>query len=171
MTLGLPWSPEEIKRLHKMFVQYYLTRLGGFIQPSEKQTLADKKSLLESHRLKELELWFLHRAVEENLEKTERNRAELTSKITLYSYIAALVLLVLEAVFIFWPGHIISSRYYVRSKRQHKKMLGLMRDLGKRNQEIIGALNASIWSGSWFVSMKLFGWMRIMEFRYEAHAG
>ncbi len=133
------WSPEEIKRLHKMFVQYYLTRLAGFIQPSEKQTLADKKSLLESHRLKELELWFLHRAVEENLEKTERNRVELTSKITLYSYIAALVLLVLEAVFIFWPGHIISSRYYVRSKRQHKKMLGLMRDLRKRNQEILEA--------------------------------
>lgn len=38
--------------------------------------------------------------------------------------------------------------------------------VGKRNQEIISALNASIWSGSWFVSMKLFGWMRQMEFRY-----
>jgi len=38
--------------------------------------------------------------------------------------------------------------------------------VGKRNQEIISALNASVWSGSWFVSMKLFGWMRQMEFRY-----
>ncbi len=38
--------------------------------------------------------------------------------------------------------------------------------VGKRNQEIMSALNASIWSGSWFVSMKLFGWLRQMEFRY-----
>lgn len=38
--------------------------------------------------------------------------------------------------------------------------------VGKRNQEIIAALNASIWSGSWFVSMKIFGWLRQMEFRY-----
>jgi hypothetical protein len=38
--------------------------------------------------------------------------------------------------------------------------------VGKRNQEIIAALNASIWSGSWFVSMKIFGWLRLLEFRY-----
>jgi len=38
--------------------------------------------------------------------------------------------------------------------------------VGKRNQEIMSALNASIWSGSWFISMKLFGWLREMEFRY-----
>lgn len=38
--------------------------------------------------------------------------------------------------------------------------------VGKRNQEIMSALNASIWSGSWFVSMKIFGWLRQLEFRY-----
>jgi hypothetical protein len=38
--------------------------------------------------------------------------------------------------------------------------------VGKCNQEIMSALNASIWSGSWFVSMKLFGWLRQLEFRY-----
>ena len=38
--------------------------------------------------------------------------------------------------------------------------------VGKKNQEIIAALNASIWSGSWFVSMKIFQWLRILEFRY-----
>lgn len=38
--------------------------------------------------------------------------------------------------------------------------------VGKRNQELISALNASIWSGSWFVSMKLFGWLRRMEYPY-----
>ena len=30
----------------------------------------------------------------------------------------------------------------------------------------MSALNASIWSGSWFVSMKVFGWLRQLEFRY-----
>lgn len=38
--------------------------------------------------------------------------------------------------------------------------------VGKKNQEIISALNASIWSGSWFVSMNIFSWMRQLEFRY-----
>ena len=38
--------------------------------------------------------------------------------------------------------------------------------VGKRNQEIISALNASIWSGSWFISMKLFGALRQQEFQY-----
>jgi hypothetical protein len=38
--------------------------------------------------------------------------------------------------------------------------------VGKRNQEIMGALNASIWSGSWFVSMQIFGILRQYEFRY-----
>lgn len=38
--------------------------------------------------------------------------------------------------------------------------------VGPRNQEIIAALNASIWSGSWFVSTSLFSFLRRMEFRY-----
>ncbi|PHN08518.1 MFS transporter [Flavilitoribacter nigricans] len=38
--------------------------------------------------------------------------------------------------------------------------------VGPRNQEIIAALNASIWSGSWFVSTSLFSMLRRMEFRY-----
>lgn len=42
----------------------------------------------------------------------------------------------------------------------------IMYYVGKRNQEIISALNASIWSGSWFISMKLFGLMRQLEYRY-----
>ena len=32
--------------------------------------------------------------------------------------------------------------------------------VGKRNQEMMGAINASIWSGSWFFSSLIFGWMR-----------
>ncbi len=38
--------------------------------------------------------------------------------------------------------------------------------VGRGNQEIIGALNASIWSGSWFLSTRIFSWLRQMEFRY-----
>ncbi len=38
--------------------------------------------------------------------------------------------------------------------------------VGKRNQEIMSALNASIWSGSWFFSMQIFGLLRQYEFRY-----
>ncbi|HKK74887.1 MAG TPA: hypothetical protein VJ953_07445 [Saprospiraceae bacterium] len=42
----------------------------------------------------------------------------------------------------------------------------MMYYVGKRNQEIMSALNASIWSGSWFISMNLFAWMRRAEFSY-----
>ncbi len=38
--------------------------------------------------------------------------------------------------------------------------------VGKRNQEIMSAMNASIWSGSWFFSMKIFGWLRQLDYRY-----
>jgi hypothetical protein len=38
--------------------------------------------------------------------------------------------------------------------------------VGKRNQEIIAALNASIWNGSWLFSTTIFAFLRRMEFRY-----
>jgi hypothetical protein len=38
--------------------------------------------------------------------------------------------------------------------------------VGAKNQEILSALNASIWSGSWFISTSLFAWMRQLELRY-----
>lgn len=38
--------------------------------------------------------------------------------------------------------------------------------VGERNQEMISALNASIWSGSWFVSMQIFALLRKMAYRY-----
>ena len=38
--------------------------------------------------------------------------------------------------------------------------------VGKRNQEIIAALNASIWNGSWLFSTSIFAILRRMEFRY-----
>lgn len=38
--------------------------------------------------------------------------------------------------------------------------------VGKKNQELISALNSSIWSGSWLFSMTLFSWMRQIGLRY-----
>ncbi len=38
--------------------------------------------------------------------------------------------------------------------------------VGKKNQELMSALNASIWSGSWFVSTAVFSWLRQLNFRY-----
>ncbi len=38
--------------------------------------------------------------------------------------------------------------------------------VGKKNQELISALNSSIWSGSWLFSMSLFSYMRQMGLRY-----
>ncbi len=38
--------------------------------------------------------------------------------------------------------------------------------VGPKNQELISAMSASIWSGSWFVSTRLFGWMREVGMEY-----
>ncbi len=38
--------------------------------------------------------------------------------------------------------------------------------VGKRNQEIMSALNSAIWSGSFFFSTKLFAYLRVLEMRY-----
>ena len=38
--------------------------------------------------------------------------------------------------------------------------------VGKRNQEMMAALNASIWSGSWFFSSIIFGVLRAWEVSY-----
>lgn len=38
--------------------------------------------------------------------------------------------------------------------------------VGKKNQELIAALNASIWSGSWFFSSRIFGILREKEIAY-----
>ncbi|MCB0612763.1 MAG: hypothetical protein KDC75_05640 [Phaeodactylibacter sp.] len=40
--------------------------------------------------------------------------------------------------------------------------------VGRRNQEIMSAMNASVWPGSWFVSMKAFGWLRQRNFQYAS---
>ena len=42
----------------------------------------------------------------------------------------------------------------------------MMNFVGKRNQELISALSSSLWSASWFISAKIFEWLRILQFRY-----
>ena len=42
----------------------------------------------------------------------------------------------------------------------------LMNYVGKKNQELISALSSSLWSASWFISAKIFEWLRLLDFRY-----
>ena len=42
----------------------------------------------------------------------------------------------------------------------------MMNYVGKNNQELISALSSSLWSASWFISAKIFEWLRILEFKY-----
>ena len=42
----------------------------------------------------------------------------------------------------------------------------MMNYVGKNNQELISALSSSLWSASWFVSAKIFEWLRLLEFQY-----
>ena len=44
----------------------------------------------------------------------------------------------------------------------------MMNYVGKKNQELISALSSSLWSASWFVSAKLFEWLRLLQYRYFA---
>jgi predicted MFS family arabinose efflux permease len=42
----------------------------------------------------------------------------------------------------------------------------MMNYVGKNNQELISALSSSLWSASWFISAKIFEWLRLLEFKY-----
>jgi hypothetical protein len=38
--------------------------------------------------------------------------------------------------------------------------------VGEKNQELISAFNSSIWSASWFISAKIFQYLRSLDFPY-----
>ena len=42
----------------------------------------------------------------------------------------------------------------------------MMNYVGKRNQELISALSSSLWSASWFISAKIFEWLRLLDYQY-----
>jgi diguanylate cyclase (GGDEF)-like protein len=134
------WTSSDIKMQHELFVTYYLKRLLDVTQNSTQKALQTSDEFNPvNFREQELKLAGLHQANERKLDAAKVKRNELTSSINFFSYIAAMVLLILEAVFIFWPGHVITSRYYHRSMRQKDQMWQLMRNLSKRNEEILEA--------------------------------
>lgn len=42
----------------------------------------------------------------------------------------------------------------------------MMNYVGEKNQELISALSSSLWSSSWFVSAKVFEWLRLLDYNY-----
>ena len=42
----------------------------------------------------------------------------------------------------------------------------MMNYVGKKNQELISALSSSLWSASWFMSAKIFEWLRLLNYNY-----
>ena len=42
----------------------------------------------------------------------------------------------------------------------------MMKYVGEKNQELISAVNSSIWSASWFISAKIFQYLRGLNFQY-----
>jgi len=42
----------------------------------------------------------------------------------------------------------------------------MMNYVGEKNQELISALSSSLWSASWFVSAKVFEWLRLLKYDY-----
>ena len=42
----------------------------------------------------------------------------------------------------------------------------MMNYVGSKNQELISALSSSLWSASWFISAKIFEWLRLLDYRY-----
>jgi ABC-type multidrug transport system fused ATPase/permease subunit len=42
----------------------------------------------------------------------------------------------------------------------------MMNYVGKKNQELISALSSSLWSASWFISAKIFEWLRLLQYQY-----
>ena len=42
----------------------------------------------------------------------------------------------------------------------------MMNYVGKNNQELISALSSSLWSASWFISAKVFEWLRLLQYQY-----
>lgn len=103
-----------------------------------------------------------------------RRRFGYSIAITLFQSLAVLVLFLLATTEYYknWEyAALVAALFYVIRQPLMNAAGPMTSELtmyyvGEKNQEIISALNASIWSGSWFISMKLFGWLRVLEFRY-----
>jgi len=69
-----------------------------------------------------------------------------------------------------WAGAVAIVAFLLRQPLMHISSPAsselIMYYVGERNQEMIGALNASIWSGSWFFSSVIFGILRAQQVSY-----
>ena len=94
--------------------------------------------------------------------------------ITLFQGVSVLALFILATTEYYaewWGAAYIGLFFYVVRQPLMSAATPMTNELtmyyvGKRNQEIMSAMNASIWSGSWFFSMKVFGWLRQLDYRY-----
>ena len=86
--------------------------------------------------------------------------------------ILCLVIMALTELFVTYPYaiHLAILAYVFRQPLMHMAHPSsnelMMNFVGKRNQELISALSSSLWSASWFISAKIFEWLRLLNFKY-----
>ena len=86
--------------------------------------------------------------------------------------IACLVIMSITEIYVSYEYavYIAVSAYVLRQPLMHMAHPAsnelMMNYVGKNNQELISALSSSLWSASWFVSAKLFEWLRLLNFKY-----
>lgn len=86
--------------------------------------------------------------------------------------VTALALMALTELIAHIPGVVLIALlcYILRQPMMHMAVPVVneltMTYVGPKNQELISALNSSVWSGSWFISAKLFQYMRAAQLPY-----
>ena len=86
--------------------------------------------------------------------------------------IACLIIMSLTEIYISYGYAVIIAvgAYVIRQPLMHMAHPAsnelMMNYVGKNNQELISALSSSLWSASWFISAKIFEWLRLLEFKY-----
>jgi len=86
--------------------------------------------------------------------------------------IACLIIMSLTEIYVSYGYAVIIAvgAYVIRQPLMHMAHPAsnelMMNYVGKNNQELISALSSSLWSASWFISAKIFEWLRLLEFKY-----
>lgn len=86
--------------------------------------------------------------------------------------IACLIIMSLTEIYVSYGYAVIIAvgAYVMRQPLMHMAHPAsnelMMNYVGKNNQELISALSSSLWSASWFISAKIFEWLRLLEFKY-----
>jgi len=86
--------------------------------------------------------------------------------------IAFLILLSLTELFATLPGALVLAIFCYMLRQPLMNMAGpmtselTMKYVGKRNQELISAITSTAWSASWFISAKIFQYLRALDLFY-----